>query len=365
MREDLFGYLLGALEPHEAERVEAWLRDDPQAQTELELARNAIEAMSQSLDEDAPTGAELELPSGLTGQTLSAIFDDAIDSDRVDEKVCDQSHQGDQNSLVEASSSLPLEASLSPVNRRSGARSNVLNWLFAAGSIAAAVALVLPAVVRVREDSRRLACQDQMQQLGNAMVQFVNYSPQNRLPEIASQGTEAFAGMYAVRLADSGLLRDPSLRWCPSVGRPDTSDYRFSNPLRLASAEQLEVMDVNQLNEIQRSSGGHYAYSLGVLSKGEYQSPRYEGRASFAVLGESPSASFLKDGELQINAPHVDGVNLLYEDCSVRFVEYKTLDALPDHPFQNHRGANEAGVTIDDASLAPSWRPPFVDSPQR
>jgi len=26
---------------------------------------------------------------------------------------------------------------------------------------------------------------------------------------------------------------------------------------------------------------------------------------------------------------------------------------------------SEAGVTIDDASLAPSWKPPFIESVQR
>ena len=41
------------------------------------------------------------------------------------------------------------------------------------------------------------------------------------------------------------------------------------------------------------------------------------------------------------------------------------LDLLTDHPLRNDHGQVEAGVTIDDASLAPSWRPPFINVRQR
>jgi hypothetical protein len=59
------------------------------------------------------------------------------------------------------------------------------------------------------------------------------------------------------------------------------------------------------------------------------------------------------------------GFNVLFEDGQVRFIPLSSLDSMPDHPLLNHRGEVEAGVNVDDASLAPSWRPPFINVRQR
>ena len=59
------------------------------------------------------------------------------------------------------------------------------------------------------------------------------------------------------------------------------------------------------------------------------------------------------------------GINVLYEDGRVRFLQLPALERMPDHPLLNHRGEVEAGVSVDDATLAPSWRPPFVNVLQR
>jgi len=60
-----------------------------------------------------------------------------------------------------------------------------------------------------------------------------------------------------------------------------------------------------------------------------------------------------------------NGINVLFEDGRVQFVTLSAIDELPDHPLLNHRGLREAGVNIDDASLAPSWSAPFIDAVQR
>jgi hypothetical protein len=59
------------------------------------------------------------------------------------------------------------------------------------------------------------------------------------------------------------------------------------------------------------------------------------------------------------------GINVLYEDGRVRFLPSQSLHSIPDHPLFNHEGRIEAGLTIDDASLAPSWQPPFIRAIQR
>ena len=48
MYEDLLGYLLGALEPHEMRRVAELLRHDPQARAELERLESALRPLEET-----------------------------------------------------------------------------------------------------------------------------------------------------------------------------------------------------------------------------------------------------------------------------------------------------------------------------
>ena len=59
------------------------------------------------------------------------------------------------------------------------------------------------------------------------------------------------------------------------------------------------------------------------------------------------------------------GINVLYEDGRVQFISLSSLETMRDHPLMNHRAQPEAGVNVDDASLAPSWYPPFINVRQR
>jgi hypothetical protein len=233
-------------------------------------------------------------------------------------------------------------------------------------SSAAAIllAMLLPAVAEGRFEARKNACQDQLRQLGTALTQFVGRNEGNRLPAVAGSGPEAFAGVYAVRLRDAGLLDDPTLRWCPSLDPPNISTD--PDPVTtLVSVKQLHQSTVDQLRQIQRSAGGHYAYTLGVIERDHLTSPRFESRSSFAVMSDAPLSSG-NAAELARSFGHSGiGINVLFEDGRVQFLPLASLAEIPDHPLMNHHRQTEAGVNIDDASLSPSWRPPFIDVQQR
>jgi anti-sigma-K factor RskA len=57
MHEDLLGYLLGALEPHEMDRVRRALEDDPQLQAELERWREMMRPLEEGFSDPAVSGA--------------------------------------------------------------------------------------------------------------------------------------------------------------------------------------------------------------------------------------------------------------------------------------------------------------------
>jgi hypothetical protein len=122
---------------------------------------------------------------------------------------------------------------------------------------------------------------------------------------------------------------------------------------------------VDQLRQIQQVSGGHYAYTLGVIDHDRHTSPKFEGRSSFAVMSDAPLAGTGRSETFQIVGHDGDGINVLYEDGRVQFISVSSLGSMPDHIWRNHHGSVEAGVNVDDASLAPSWRPPFVTVNQR
>ncbi len=348
MREDLLGYLLGALEPHEARRVEALLRTDPALRDELA----AVERLLRPLDDSASIPEPP--PLGLIERTLANL------------PPLPPMESPSQPTAGSARTPLPTlgmtrEPSTRPARRWA-------DW--AAGSVAAAVllSLLLPTLAEGRFAARRNACQDQLRRFGTAITQFVMLNQQQRLPSVAQSGPEAFAGVYAVRLLDAGLLDDPSMRWCPSFSvdqRPFT-DRDLMGSDGLIDSQNLFTATQDELLRWQQRAGGDYAYSLGVIEGDHYATPRYEARSSFAVMSDAPITSLIDTAIRSEQLGHDGrGMNVLYEDGRVQFVSLKSLQSLPDHPLVNDRGQVEAGVDLDDAVLAPSWRPPFLGTSQR
>jgi len=358
MREDLLGYLLSALDPHEMRRVDQRLSEEPQLREELA----EVERSLRFLDGAVATEEVVEPPPDLISRTLAQIAHHDL-SERATPSVRIQ------------------PAAVSPSSRRGSWGDLVVGGL----AVAALMALGLPVVARMRSESRNIACQNNLRQLGTAFSQYVLHEHDAQLPKLAESGVEAFAGMYAVRLADRGLLSDASLRWCPETALPVAESLASPRPQAwgadgepaplsyLVGGSELsgaaQAGDVSLLQWLQRIAGGHYAYSLGVIDENRYHAPRYEGRASFAILGDAPIAGNQISDAVDVSKLRWShgghGANLLYEDGSVRHLQVSTMLGIPDHPFVNHRGSIEAGVNIDDASLAPSSRPPFIPARQR
>ncbi|MGI9470561.1 MAG: anti-sigma factor family protein [Rubripirellula sp.] len=362
MHEDLLGYLLGALEPHEMRRVAQRLQDDPEARQQLAEIERSLRPLEGSFEppEDPPrdlvsrTLANLPpLPSPETG-------------------AVDNSETGPSDPLLspvvsEADDAVaPLKPLHSGVETARSGGAAWIDWIGAAGAVVVILSLMLPALAHGRFEARKVACQDQLRQFGTAITQFVNHNPQDRLPAVSEQGPEAFAGVFAVRLNEAGLLTDPSVRWCPSLDQPAGNQAALTNLDQIVSLDELHDASVDRLRQMQQFSGGHYAYNLGVVEQDRLTSPKFESRASFAVMSDAPLAGITDPKDLSKRLGHnATGINVLYEDGRVRFVALEDLEVMPDHPLLNHRGEAEAGVNVDDASLAPSWRPPFLNVRQR
>lgn len=345
MHEDLLGYLLGALEPDEMRRVAELLREDPELRRQLAEIERSLRPLEEGYRPVEPP------PEDLVAKTLGSL-------------------PPLPEPAKEAASS--PKATLAPmqgvVDAPKSAATTWIDWVGGMTAAAVILGLLLPALAQGRFESRKIACQDRLRQLGTALTEFVNRSQQKRLPAVAEQGSEAFAGIYAVRLKEAGLLSDPSLRWCPSLDQPpcDADRSDFSSVQRVVSIEELHRASAEQLREIQRMAGGHYTYNLGVMEQDRLAPPRYEARATFAVMSDTPPAGMTDLGGWDTPISHSgQGINVLFEDGRVQFIPLPSLEALPDHPLFNHLGEVEAGINVNDAALAPSWRPPFVEVRQR
>ncbi|MGB7346710.1 MAG: hypothetical protein WBD20_20985 [Pirellulaceae bacterium] len=367
MHEDLLGYLLGALEPHEMRRVAKLLRDDPAAREELARIEEALRPLEedyqpQSEPSDDLIARTLDCLPPLPSQSLPSQSLPSQPLFSPTDNVSDQSESVSQHAAP--------PVTLVPMGDVSGAspRSSTswMDWVSGCVAVGILMGLLLPAIAQGRFQSRKVACQDQLRQFGTALSSFVLQNSDEHLPAVSPQGPEAFAGVYAVRLHDAGLLSDPTMRWCPSMDMPENESSQFVDVNELASVADLHTAPVDRLKGLQRIAGGHYAYNLGVVEEDQLKAPRYESRSTFAVMSDAP-LSTIRNGEIdRSQIGHSGrGINVLFEDGHTQFISLQSLQAMSDHPLLNNRGESEAGVNIDDASLAPSWLPPFVNVRQR
>lgn len=360
MHEDLIGYLLGALEPHEMRRVAQWLAEDPEARRELETIERSLRPLEESYEPPETP------PEDLVARTLASLPPmPSPDSGRQDSKslgVGGKAESADSGShqLVD----LPrLEPSIDNVRGRGYGWTD---WLGAAAAAVVMLTVIIPALAAGRLEARKTACQDHLRQFGTAITQYVSHSPQERMPAVAETGREAFAGVFVIRLNEAGLLTDPDLRWCPSLDQPPVIQAALTDLASVPSLDDLHDAPVDCLKQIQQYAGGQYAYNLGVVEEDRLKSPRFEARSSFAIMSDAPLSGITGTAQHgKVVGHNGTGINVLYEDGRVRFIPLAALETMPDHPLLNHRGEVEAGVSVDDASVAPSWRPPFVNVRQR
>lgn len=339
MHEDLLGYLLGALEPHEMRRIAQLLRDDPAARDEL--AR--IEESLRPLEDDYEPVSRPS--SDLVSRTLDAL--PPLPS-------ASETHSQESTPV----NLLPMSEAIESSSRSSG---RWLDWVSGSIAIAVLLGLLLPAIAQGRFESRKAACSDQLRQLGTDLIQYVLRNERAQLPAVAGQGPEAFAGVYAVRLRDAGLLDDPTVRWCPSFNPPKSNPGQLVSLNEIVTSNDLRQASSSRLSELQRMIGGHYAYTLGVIEANRLTAPKFESRSTFAVMSDAPISTIGRDGVRSEQLGHSQkGINVLYEDGRVHFYTAEALNAMPDHPLMNHLDRSEAGVTTNDASLGPSWQPPFA-----
>jgi hypothetical protein len=309
MREQLLGYLLGALEPHEQAAVEARLQSDPVLRAEFEALREKLLPLAEHEE-------PIEPPAELTDKTCRFVMS------RLGPAACHfaGSHQW-----------------------------RLIDLFVAGGLLAACLMLVFPAIVESRTSGHLARCRSNLMTLGRALTEYSTLHD-DYFPVVAPSGKLAAAGVYAPTLVDSKLICHEDVI-CPASALARQQDFRIPSLAELRRAEGAE------LARLQHAMGGSYGYGLGYVERGTYRSHRNLRRSTFALMADAP----VEDSAGPESGHHGPrGMNVLFEDGHVRLMRSFRVGDDGDHIFRNGLGFVGAGVHRDDAVIGSSRTAPVV-----
>ena len=317
-RDQLLGYVLGALEPEQHELLAHELENDP----ELREAIRKLEACVQQLGLNEQA-AHLDPPGDLAARTCQVVA--AVRKPR------------------------PV---LRPARHEPGWGSRRYSWadmVVAACALLVAVAVLVPSLLYSRVQAQNLACQNNLRELGKAYLQYSSLQPDGSFPAPEATGNRAVAGVYAPMLIEHKLVESPAVFLCPSAQR-----IRPMPDFRPPTLAELDAAKGEILAAMQQMMGGDYGAHMGYTLDGKLQRPCNSRRAGFVIIADAPSDS--QQGRRSANHGG-RGLNVVCEDGQVRFLV--DIDDLADDPFFNRAGLVAAGIDCDDSCVGRSHDRPL------
>lgn len=321
--EDLLGYTLGALEPDEQDRVGALVREDQRLQLRVEVLRNRLARLDELQSPGKP-------PAGLARRTCERIAAVPLIGPMT----------VDPNSLLPRSAPVPRPRPIA--DRLAFVRRSPLELAVAAVVILLLGSLGVMALGNMRENSRIAACQNNMRQVGLALLEYSSLHGGVHLA-IPEDSRLAFAGAYGPLLIESGLVKDSSLFYCAGGTR------RTDAIPPMPTLEQILQSEGADLARLKRSCGGDFAYNIGHVRDGKYTPPKNLNRPDYALLADNPNPSLA--GRRSSNHGG-KGQNVFFEDGHIEFLADPLVNG--DSIYENDEGAVRPGVSPNDCVLGPS-----------
>lgn len=322
-RDQLLGYLLGALEPEEHEQIADALARDPALREEMRRLESCVGRLGL-----ADKTEYLEPPPDLVARTCQLV----------------------------ASQRRPVLV-LRPT-REAAAASRRYTWAdltVAACALITAGAMLFPALAYSRGQAQIAGCQNNLRHVGFALQDFTERQPDNAFPTPELTGNRSAAGVYTVHLNEGGFVRSPKVFLCPGA-----QNVRPTPGYHPPTFAELDRAIGAALVALQRSMGGDFGANLGYTEGGELRRPCNLRRTSFAIVGDAPSDS--QQGRRSSN--HAGrGQNVLYEDGHVRLVIIIPSPEDLDDPLHNRDGYVAAGLDCNDSCLGRSHDRPMIVVP--
>jgi hypothetical protein len=323
MRNELLGYLMGALESDERMRVEVALANDQKLRGEMELLREGLAPLDD--------GERWEPPPGLVRRTVDFVFLN---------RVFDvQGPRADEPAVTR----MPSDWSDRPAPIR---RWRMVDVTVAAGIFVAAAAVVFPAIIQSRANTQRLACQGRMETTYAAVSKYADLH-NGALPiATAKNDYTGKAGIYAPLLKEAGYLQNSEDVVCPGSKLADEVNR---GDFRLPSLAELNRASGEQLTLYVRRMGGSYAFAIGYRENGQYRMLRLRPGVDFPLMSDSPDEHGKPVG-------HHGGCgrNVLTVSGVINYIRTCCRPGTHDRLFTNDDGMLDAGVGRHDAVLGRS-----------
>jgi prepilin-type processing-associated H-X9-DG protein len=390
----LMGFLLGALDDGERDRIARRLMIDDDLRERFMRLQETVE-LFDSIRDEQNSGAG-KTGSGDGGSSDFDTHDTAGDEGRATpSSLLARTLQSVEN--ASRRSWLSGGMSAAEANDRETPRGRS-SWYDLAAAVAICVVLVsllIPGLFGSREQSRQVACADRLAHIGDSIHDFASSNHRDCLPPIPSQGPLSFAGVYAIQLFERDLISGLADLTCPT--------YRMiqSGILEFPTQIQMLQMDRDEQDYWRHVAGGTYASNLGHFDGQRYTPVQLQGRSHFAILSDLPLVFVERRGNVsESECQEIDGwstrdddwspdfafprtrvkrteqsqegsmtrrtwlvhrgqgMNVLFEDGHVQFIRITDDSELMQELFQNRLGLQTAGLDREDCVLAPSHRQP-------
>jgi len=311
MQDSLIGYLLGALDDAEAERLEAQLERDPKLKAQLRDAAASLQVLRSDPD-------DIEPPSGLAAMTCDFVEDQAITT-AARRRESYHSHSNESWTMID--------------------------FVIAASVLLAACMLALPAINNSRYHAGIAGCQNNLRSIGRALIEYSNTNASGMFPQVPETGNFAVAGMYASALLRDGFIQAYHHFYCPS-------QTKFAAIVPLPRTDEIMNASGETLTAMQELMGGDFGFPLGMWKNNKLCGIRNQGRSHFALMSESPDR--FQCGEVPNKNQHR---NLLFECGRVQTMQTSTVCWRGDQLYVNDHGEVSPGIHDGDTVIAPSATP--------
>jgi hypothetical protein len=320
MRDDLVGYLLGALEEPDRKRLDTALddpRDGASLRRDLDRLRGAVRPLALDREICPP-------PPGLAERTLAFVHAHA---------------SAPQRPVLSPALDAPVEA---------GGPRVWLDRLIVAASALAASVLVGPLLLDAIEDSRARRTERNLQKVASALQGHAE--THRAYPTPPDSGPLSRAGLYAPTLvSEHRLVADDGTVLVPGSRRGREKEFRIPTLDELKAA-----VGTPQFDELIRTMGGDFGYTLGHRAADGRLVPNLnQRRAHHPIMADAPDPCCEKSSN------HPGGIHyILFEDGHVRRVFLDDLHEQGDHLYRNDDGETAAADDPEDAVIGDSHRQP-------
>ncbi len=359
MQEELLGYVLGALDATEERDIQQKIEQDSELQNQVQRIRDCLLPLEAL---ETPTG----MRPGMARRTCEWVA--GVDKDpglAEPYQIEDTNHiksffgdvAGSQATPIvatEKSSTTDVESVILPHAPQfsEDAKFQLLHpstWsltdaLAGVAMLAIVSSILFPAISYQRYNSRRLSCQNNMQQIGNALLKYSDIND-GKFVEIPSQGRLSASGYFAPALMNAGLIEDDRVFSCAGLGQ--------SAPVHIPSIAQIKLATGSQLEHLRRTMSGNYGYSLGYQMEDRYHPLTNRGLTNTVLVADMPSLN--QPGRHSINHGSW-GQNCLFGDGHIEFIRGSSLGE--DAIFVNDYGVVAPGTSEYDSVIAPSHLSP-------